>query len=151
LKHKRAWIAAAAALILLVLVFIWVNSTVSRPVSKAGSQGVLRLLKPILDPIFGEDRITDQILRKTAHFLEFFLLGLGLRGLFLLLGQRGFQGTANSLFCALLAAVADESIQLLSARGAQVQDILLDFAGAFAGTLLLWGAYLLLRPGRQRR
>ena len=140
---KRWWIAAAAALILIVLCFIWFNSALSRPVSKAGSQGLLRQLSPVLDFLFGEGRITDHILRKTAHFLEFFILGLGLRALFLLLRQRGAQGTVNSLFCGLLAAVADESIQLLSGRGAQVQDILLDFSGVLAGALLLWGISLL--------
>ena len=48
-------------------------------------------------------------------------------------------------------AVTDEALQLISNRGSQVQDILLDFAGFLAG-LLLWALlWILGSKSRERK
>ena len=57
--------------------------------------------------------------------------------LFLLLCQRGLQGSVNSLFAGLAVAVTDETIQIFSGRGSQVLDVVLDFSGALTGILLV--------------
>ena len=149
MKKNRKAIIPAAALLALTLAFIWGNSLLSIPESQSESLWILDLLTPLLDRVFGPEVVTDHILRKTAHFCEFALLGAELRLLFRLLGQKGLQGQANALFAALAAAVADESLQLLSARGSQVQDVLLDFSGAFTGALLM--LLILLCAHRRRR
>ncbi len=147
-KNRKA-IILTAALLALTLAFIWGNSLLSIPESEKASLGLLELLGPLLDRVFGPGIITDHILRKTAHFCEFALLGAELRLLFRLLGQKGLQGQANALFAALAAAVTDESLQLLSDRGSQVRDVLLDFSGSFTGALLM--LLLLLWSDRRRK
>lgn len=147
LNKRAARVIPLGILILLTLGFIWGNSAISVPESKAVSMGLLERLRPILDAVFGPGRITDHVLRKTAHFAEFFLLGAELRLLFLFLGGRGIQGTANALFAGLAAAVTDEYIQLFSLRGSQVSDVVLDFSGVFTGAVLLaLLAFLIRRP-----
>ena len=57
--------------------------------------------------------------------------------------RQSVQGFVNCAFAGLAAAVTDEALQLLSNRGSQVQDVLLDFAGFVTGLLLwalLWSA-----------
>ena len=151
MKRNRKRIVLIAILLVLTLAVIWGSSTFSIPDSQAQSLGLLSLLQPLLDRIFGVGVITDHILRKTAHFCEFALLGAELRLLFLLLGQRGLQGQANALFAALAAAVTDEAIQILSARGSQVKDVLLDFCGAFVGALAVLLLALLHRRRKARK
>ena len=136
MTKRKTHLALLSLLILLTLGFIWGNSLKSIPDSQEMSLWLLDLLRPVLDAVFGPETITDHILRKTAHFTEFALLGAELRLLFLLLGQRGAQGLTNALFAGLAAAVADETIQIFSHRGSQVSDVVLDFSGVLAGALL---------------
>lgn len=136
MTKRKTHLALLSLLILLTLGFIWGNSLKSIPDSQEMSLWLLDLLRPVLDAVFGPGTITDHILRKTAHFTEFALLGAELRLLFLLLGQRGARGLTNALFAGLAAAVADETIQIFSHRGSQVSDVVLDFSGVLAGALL---------------
>ena len=145
MKRKKTRLALLSLLILLTLGFIWGNSTVGIPESREASLSLLERLSPVLDALFGPGTITHHILRKAAHFTEFALLGAELRLLFLLLGQRGPQGLANTLFGGLAAAVADETIQIFSDRGSQVSDVVLDFSGALFGALAVMAAALLRR------
>ena len=87
--------------------------------------------------------------RKTAHFLEYALLGFLSTGLLLLLLRHGWLKLPGlyvwlipALFC-LLYAATDELHQMFADRGAQVRDVVLDFCGALFGIgclqLLAWG------------
>ena len=93
--------------------------------------------------------ITDHLVRKTAHFVEFAVLG----GLLCLVckvcmvtggesgvGKSGGEPTKSGVVravCAcllgLLAAFLDETLQLFSGRGSMVADVWLDFAGVVCG------------------
>ena len=81
--------------------------------------------------------VTEHFVRKSAHFCEFGLLGCELMLLFWLRSGVRFQNLCNAAFAALLAAVTDETIQIFSGRGSQVQDVVLDFSGALTGILLV--------------
>ena len=151
MKRRKTCLALLGLLILLTLGFIWGNSLKSIPESQAVSLSLLDRLKPLLDAVFGPDRITDHILRKTAHFCEFALLGAELRLLFLLMGQRGLQGLMNALFAGLAAAVTDETIQIFSQRGSQVSDVVLDFSGVVTGALVISLIAFLCRRRRERK
>ena len=116
-------------LLILVLLFIWGNSLLNVDLSSAESGRLVRLL----EKLFGEGNVSEHFVRKLAHFTEFAALGF----LLCLLFERYFLAAAHGLF----AAVADESLQLLSGRGSQVKDVLLDFTGVLFGALaalLLW-------------
>ncbi len=151
MKLKKRWIAVVSVLLVLTLAFIWRNSTESIPESQAKSLDLVAILKPILEPIIGEGKVTDHFVRKTAHFCEFALLGAELRLLFLLLGFGTVQGHMNALFAALAAGVTDETIQYFRERGSMVLDVVLDFCGAFFGALVLLLIALGVRHRKKRR
>lgn len=116
--------------LVVTLCFIWGNSLLGKEESAALSGGITAWLRSIGLPV------SDHFVRKTGHFCEFGLLGCELTLLFWLRGGLSLQNLCNSAFPALLAAVTDETIQIFSGRGSQVQDVVLDFAGAVTGILL---------------
>ena len=123
-------------LIALTLAFIWINSLVPRAESQELSQGLLERISHLLRGIgIHLAPGNDHFLRKLAHFTEFGILGAELCLLLHLRGRQSRQGFVNCAFAGLSAAVIDESLQLLSKRGSQVQDVLLDFCGFMVG---LW-------------
>ena len=124
-------------LVLLTLSFIWGNSLLPRTESQEISRGLLAELCAALEHVgLHIDPQNDHWLRKLAHFGEFGLLGAEL-GLLLCLNRRqSVQGFVNCAFAGLAVAVTDEALQLISNRGSQVQDVLLDFAGFLTGLLL---------------
>lgn len=83
----------------------------------------------------------NHAVRKSAHFLIFFVLGMLVAGTLSKLGVRGFRGTAIALAVCVLFAISDELHQLfVIGRGAQARDVLIDSAGAAIGIALLKGA-----------
>ncbi len=123
-------------LIGLTLAFIWVNSLVPRAESQAMSQGLLERIVELFRALgIHLSPKSDHLLRKLAHITEFGILGAEFSLLLHLRDRQGPQGYVNCAFAGLSAAVMDESLQLLSKRGSQVQDVLLDFCGYMVG---LW-------------
>ena len=128
-KRKKV----ALVLIVLVLCFIWGQSLLDGSTSTRESDFVFRLIYPFLYHVFGEVDATPHLLRKFAHFMEYAALGCCL-SLYFGYDQKSILKGMN---VALLAALFDESIQLLAvARGPQITDIWLDFSGALTGILL---------------
>ena len=120
-------------LLFLLLAFIWGQSCMPTEASRAESSTVLQLLRPLLGPILGEENVTLHLVRKLAHFTEFFCLGCILA---LLLPFRGkSQLLAGGL--GMLAGFIDETIQVFSGRGSAIVDVWLDFSGAAAAILIL--------------
>lgn len=66
-------------IIFLTLAFIWGHSMVPRPASADESGFFLKILYPVLSVIVGRDRVTNHLIRKMAHFTEYFILGTELR------------------------------------------------------------------------
>jgi VanZ family protein len=129
-EKRKAQLRLFLTLLLIATVcFIWSNSMVSREGSASLSRRITAWLNGIGIPV------TDHFVRKSAHFCEFGLLGSELMLLFWLRNGLHFQSCCNAAFCALLSAVTDETIQIFSGRGSQVQDVVLDFAGALTGIL----------------
>lgn len=135
IRKRLNWLLTA--LIILTLAFIWLNSLVPRAESQELSRGLLAQICEVLNDIgIFIDPENDHWLRKLAHFCEFALLGCELCLLMYLNGHVRVQGGVNCAFLGLSAAVTDESLQLISGRGSQVQDILLDFSGYITGLFL---------------
>ena len=111
------------------------------------SNSVLGALDPIIRR-FGIVSKDDLWLRKLAHFTEFAALGAELLFLAAVRRRLGLQAASNCAFTALLAALTDETIQLISGRNSQVLDVLLDFSGALTGILIAW---LICRRIKKRR
>ena len=134
---RKRWNIVLALLVALTLAFIWGNSLVSRSESQEISRGLLAEICAALETVgLHLDPQDDHWLRKLAHFGEFGLLGAELGLLMWLNRRQSVQGFVNCAFAGLAVAVTDESLQLISNRGSQVQDVLLDFAGFLTGLLL---------------
>jgi VanZ family protein len=124
-------------LIVATLIFIWSNSIDSQEKSHEKSLIVMQAIEPLLEVFVGRGNVTHHLVRKLAHFTEFGLLGAELAAFMYILRRRDLQATVNCLFTGLAAAVVDETIQIYTQRGAQVSDVLLDFAGSAAGVFLV--------------
>ena len=139
---KRKILLTVLSLLLVCnLAFIWGNSLVSRSDSHDLSVGVLGFLPGFIRDLFPNQEQLVHIVRKMAHFTEFACLG----GL-----SCGLLATARTVklhpffhVCAggFFVAAIDETIQIFTGRGSQLQDVWLDFAGFSAGLL----AVLLVR------
>lgn len=136
---KKHLIWLFVALIVAQTAFIWFNSLASKESSGELSSGIMMFLKGLIDPENNIDaEFLHHIVRKAAHFSEFFLLG----ALYVLLrsqfGERA-KATCTLLapFAVLVTAVVDEYIQLFAERGSQVSDVVLDFAGGLCGIVVL--------------
>ncbi len=128
MKHKYA----AAAALLLWIIFIFCRSLKPAEISSLESQWVLELLQRLC-PF----DLSMRVIRKLAHFTEFAILG-ALAGL---LFEGWFKGLFSGLLLAVMAgviiALCDETIQLfVPGRTGRVPDVWLDIAGAFTGAVL---------------
>lgn len=134
-------------MVVLTLRFIFSNSMESIPESREKSDGILALLTPLLELFVGKGNVTERLVRKLAHFVEFFALGAELCALCLL----HTKPLLWAMFTGLLAALSDETIQIFYARGSQVQDVWLDFSAvAVTGILAVVLRVLYLRVKKER-
>lgn len=79
---------------------------------------------------------TEHIVRKCAHFSEYFILGTLISADCILYIRRPV--SLFSLFAGLLTPQIDESIQLFSpGRSGELFDVWLDFTGFLTGTIFL--------------
>ena len=81
-------------------------------------------------------QMMNHIIRKTAHFLEYFIQALLLCKAFRVTRIESKASHGYILLFSLMTAMFDEYIQLFSpGRSGQVTDIMLDFSGGFTGWL----------------
>lgn len=133
-KSKRLFYRSITMILLMLWVlFIFYNSMENADMSSSRSMGLLAMI----EEIFGESGfLTEHLLRKLAHFMEF-----AIEGMLLVIVLRGYtERTVRylgwPLFGGLLTAVTDETLQLFSdGRSAQVTDAWIDFIGVMAGIL----------------
>ena len=132
----------SAALILMILTFIWGNSLMPGEISQAFSQwakGVLAKLIPVDAPVTEE---SNGLLRKIAHFTEFAALGVCLAWR----GRMRKQAPRWAFYFGSAAAAVDETIQcFVPGRGPGIKDVLLDCGGVLTGMLLLFSGHALLK------
>lgn len=113
--------------------FIFFNSFMNGTASTKESNFVLEIVYKIL----GEGSISPALLRKAAHFTEYFILGTLLLKTVWEYKHMIFKVITVPLFFGLFTAVCDETIQLFSeGRSGQVSDILIDFSGVVAGIII---------------
>ncbi len=134
-------------LLVLLLAFIWGHSCMPIAASREESSAVLELVRPLLALFVGKENVTLHLVRKLAHFTEFFCLGCVLA---LLLPFR-FRSQLLAGGLGLLTGLIDETIQIFSGRGSAVSDVWLDFSGAAAAVLVLALARALLSCRRSAR
>ena len=129
--------------VLLGIVIMWMGIIFylsQQPASESSqlSSGVAKKIEQVAKVIAPETNLIKEdyyiVIRKQAHFLVYFVLGMllihYLKSTQLnLLASIGF-----SLVICVLFAIADETLQLFAlGRGAQVKDVFIDTAGASIG------------------
>lgn len=144
-KIKCVRIVLALLLLAATVIFIWHNSLQDPATSQARSLKALEKIAPYLEKIIGKGNVTDHLIRKLGHFTEFFALGCELILITIILGKVKFQSVINCLSASLAVAVTDEALQIISHRGSQVSDVVLDFCGAFTGAMFILFIYLIIR------
>ncbi len=126
-------------LIGLTVLFIFSRSLEHPASSQKESEAVKEVVEPILAPIVGEENVSDRLVRKLAHFTEFSWLGAELSALLWAYRSRRPQAFLNAAIAAVMTALCDETIQIFTERGPQVQDVWLDIAGAAFGFAVVIG------------
>lgn len=144
MKGRKNWIR----IVVPILTVLWIGFILSRSLksgnaSAAESRQYLGALRRVFP------WVSMFLVRKGAHFAEFFILGLLLFWDFLLLWRRAF---LLPCLCGLLIAATDELLQrLIPERSGEVKDALLDFSGVIAACLIAWGISVLLEKRRNKR
>ena len=129
-------------ILILWLCIIWGHSMQPAIISSTESSTVLTFINSIVGHIGIE--FTEHFIRKLAHFTEYTICGVLLSASFHQLIAPVQKDKAYkylhltvSLFCGLLVAMIDETIQLFSyGRSCEVKDVWLDFSGICLGTLM---------------
>lgn len=139
MKRTRLRLMICLALLVLLLTFIWGNSCLPGEASGAFSAQV----KNWFAHLFGgesadKDPAGHGLLRKLAHFTEFFALGLDLCWLMNMLRRKRWEAGILALVCGFLAACTDETIQyFVPGRGPGWADVGIDTLGVALGAGLL--------------
>ena len=141
-KHRRIFLTVYIVLLVLWLSFIFYNSASNGAKSTQQSDRVVKILLSVLRKFDSEAMVDATVVRTTAHFTEFFILGfLYCIGSFFIKASR-LSLFFHSLSLSLFTAFADETIQLFSAgRGAEVTDIWTDFLGAVTAHIVIFAIY----------
>ena len=135
-KRKSVFIIILWVFIVLTVGFIWGNSLQSTTNSAQTSSGVYTFFKPLLDFVFGKNNFTHTHFRKLAHFAEFFVLGIEIYLLFRVKYGNIRCKIITIVLIGFFAGLIDESLQVLSSRGASMLDVLIDFSGFCSAVIL---------------
>ena len=137
----------------LITVFVFGNSMKNSAASNADSDSFIALFEPLLERLtWISDSDYSKVIRKTAHFVEFFALGFFYGGVMcLLIPKKGNLRFPAVLFVVLLAAVTDEYIQSFTDRTSSVKDVLLDFSGALVGAVAVFWLFWQIRRVREKK
>ncbi len=126
---KRLWLCRIA--LILILAFIWGNSTLPSELSAAFSLWVKELLGMLIPGGSGSGEAGHGLLRKLAHFSEFACLGLTLGWFWGMYVKNAVCMLLPALGCGFAVACVDECIQIfVPGRSAGFGDVMLDFSGA---------------------
>lgn len=139
-KKAKPLTVAAQVLFTLCLVFsvwfIFQNSLEIAQVSGARSEQVRALLNKVAG-VVGLGPFSLHTVRKLAHFTEFALMGFWFMLCLRVYTRHFIKHVSWPLFCGLLVAVLDETVQLyVPGRSSSVRDVLIDFGGALCGLFL---------------
>ena len=125
-------------LLVLTLAFIWGNSLADGETSGEMSGQFLQMINKLLHLEESGGANPHHFIRKMAHFTEYACLGLLLTWLFGMTGEKKGHLFCMPLLCGMLAACADETIQVfVPGRGPSPIDIWIDTCGVACGIVLL--------------
>ena len=138
-------------LFIFVTLFIFFNSSQDAVQSSSQSSRIVDTVEKVIKTIKPEMNIERHnltyIIRKLAHFIEFFAQGFFF-SIFIYCFSKKYN-IINILFIGLLTACYDEYIQLSSAgRSGQISDIFVDFSGCILAAVLYTIFYFSMKEKR---
>ena len=138
-EKTSPWIIAFRVIFTVALcaciAFIFRNSLESGAISSARSQAVTQVVNEVLGKV-GLGPMSEHIIRKLAHFLEFALEGF----------RHFVRHMSWPLLGGLTTALMDETIQLrIPNRSSSVVDVWIDMTGVVAGLLAALVILLIVR------
>lgn len=135
-KKSNKYIIILTIITVIYMTFIWIHSAMPADVSSEESNAVLGFVDAIIRLFGFSVELTDHIIRKTAHFCEFALLGTLVMWTANSINGKIINNLLSCSFICLATAIIDETIQLFSpGRAGMIVDVLLDFSGVIAGYL----------------
>ena len=137
-RARRAVSVSWAVAVVAMVALIWGNSLVPGEGSSEVSLGVLAAAREFLASLgLPAGWLTNFLVRKTAHFTEYAVLGtLATRAAWPSLARTRRAWLPLAVFLAAIPSL-DETIQLfVPARAGMVTDVLLDCCGAATGVFL---------------
>ena len=143
MKRQIGWHAA----LLLYVAFIYFKSLTPAALSSQESSSVLRLIHGVLGELgLAAPWITEHVVRKCAHFGEYFILGMLLTQSLNGTGLKREGRVLGQLCLTAAVPLIDETLQLFTpGRSGQISDVWLDMGGAAAGTVFFFLAAAALR------
>ncbi|HLR03348.1 MAG TPA: VanZ family protein [Virgibacillus sp.] len=109
-----------------------------------------RVMEIFFPSLTHDDRTFYLLIRKSAHFFEYMLLGaLILHAL----RHRLFSGAIIAVFISAIYAMTDEFHQLfVPGRGAEIRDVMIDSLGAMTGVAIYFVLYICFKSlfGRKK-
>ena len=137
--NLMSWIA-----VLLVMSVIFFLSSQPAPrsneLSKQVTEVIVKIAKKVMDSGADTEELVERfnsLVRKYAHGGVYFVLGFFTAMALVFSGMGGLGAFFLSMSICVFYAVIDEMHQhFIPGRGAQMEDILIDSAGAFSGILL---------------
>ena len=137
--------------ILVYICFIYGNSLTPASISSQESGFLLEKVRGAMESLGWEFLwLTEHIIRKTAHFAEYAVLGgLTARAA----GIPGTERLKDALMLIFIVPFVDETIQLfVVGRSGQISDVWLDMSGAAVGMMITAGvlSYAARRKKRGR-
>ena len=138
---KQNMIAWALAGGWMAVIFILSHQPAS--VSSGLSSGITEFLIDLFKGIFrGSDAEIEGIhtlVRKNAHFIAYFILGILLLNAIRKNGNLQFRDISLAFAVSILYAISDEIHQLfIDGRSGEIRDVLIDSAGAATGIIFNW-------------
>lgn len=146
MKNKLiAWVAVASWM---SIIFILSHQPAS--VSSGLSSGITEFLLGIIADWFpGSDSRVEEfhtLVRKYAHFIAYFILGVLLVNALGRWGELKGQVLISAFAISVLYAASDEFHQLfIAGRSGEVRDVLIDSAGAATGIVICWAGSLFVQ------
>ncbi len=154
MKNKKLLITriTMCTLTALAVIFIFTNSLVDAPQSTVQSGKILEIVNSLLASLKIDFVFTQHVIRKCAHFAEFFVLG----GLLFYTVKSFVSKTARSFLLAcgigLVVALMDETLQLFSTgRSAQISDVFIDFSGVLIANVIFTLITVISKNIRKRK
>lgn len=129
IMHKRISIL----LVITWMIFIFIMSSFNSAESSNQSNFIVNIIANIFN--INNISILSLIVRKLAHFTEYFILGLLVYNLIYSNQKKAY----FAIIICVLYAISDEIHQLfVPGRSCQVLDVIIDSSGSLLGIILLY-------------